>query len=234
MSEDSSSRQRDWKIIFGVGCLVGTTLTILGIYLFLSQSAGNHSMISGQILQPTGNATANVSGSDPEYTLRLIQAIGILLPLFTGLLRLTTSDQSEVGEDINKYLFIGILLLVVGGSTAVIGGIAANMAGVLRTALVFVLLTFIMIGVVAGMMYTKMPTETEEEASKLEGRDEGDRETVEDEGEQDKNSEETLESDEAEPTRAELEPEESTEETDHADETGDETDSTSRDRSEQL
>ena len=146
MVDGNSFRERDWKIIFGVGTLVGALLTALGISLTSPQGVGN--------------SPVDISGSDPEYTLRLIQAIGILLPLFTGLLRLTTSDHAEVGQDINKYLFTGILLLVVGGVVAVAGGLTADMAGVLRAALVFVLLTFVMIAVVAGMMFTKMPTET--------------------------------------------------------------------------
>lgn len=113
MSEDDSFRNRDWKVIFGTRTGIGIFMTILGVSLVSPQGVGN---------TPVG-----VSGSDPEYTLRLIQAIGILLPLFTGLLRLTTSDYATVGGDINRFLFAGILLLVVGGIAAVVGGLTSDM-----------------------------------------------------------------------------------------------------------
>lgn len=159
MSEEDSSHRRDWKTTFGVGCLVGVFLAMVGILLFSQCNVGDQSVLSALTLQ-TGSIV-DISGSEPEYTLRLIQAIGILLPLFTGLLRLTTSDESEVSEGVNRYLFLGILALVFGGSTAVIGGMVSDMAGVLRIALGFVLLAFGVIAFAAGRMFREMPTEAD-------------------------------------------------------------------------
>jgi len=208
MSEDDSFRDRDWKVIFGTGTVAGIFLTILGVSLVSPQGVGN--------------TPVSVSGSDPEYTLRLIQAIGILLPLFTGLLRLTTSDYATVGQDVNRFLFTGILLLVVGGIAAVVGGLTSNMAGVLRAALIFVLLTFVLIAVVAGQMLQRVPTdETDGEAG------------VNDTGGQGE-GEEPSESDEVESTRTEAEGEDSGGEPKQTSEINDGNDSTTGNGSEQL
>ncbi|WP_276302043.1 hypothetical protein [Halorussus lipolyticus] len=206
MVGEKSFQEYDWKIIFGVGTLVGTLLTVLSILLISPQGVGN--------------VPADISGSDPAYALRLIQAIGILLPLFTGLLRLTTSEYAEVGQDINKYLFIGILLLVVGGSIAVAGGLTADMAGVLRTALVFVLLTFVMIAIVAGLMFRKMPTEegSPEETSGETGNDEN-CQTPDNNGTQNESKGQTPEKDGTEPAQAETKAEDAATDSEQADDT---------------
>lgn len=104
-----------------------------------------------------GNFTATAFDADTEHTLRLIQAIGILLPLFTGLLRFTTSEELAA----NKPLLFGIFTLIIGGIVAVIGGIAADTALVLKAALVFVLFTFLVIGISAGRMLKALNTERE-------------------------------------------------------------------------
>src|SRR6056297_2921466 len=39
--------------------------------------------------------------AEPTHSLRLLQAIGILLPLFTGLLRFTTDSSSGVSSNAN-------------------------------------------------------------------------------------------------------------------------------------
>ncbi|MFC7079551.1 hypothetical protein [Halorussus caseinilyticus] len=107
------------------------------------------------------------------------------------------------------------------------------MAGVLRLALVFVLLTFVMIAVVAGMMFTKIPTETAStdrttgETGDYEGG-----QTVDDEGVGDDSEEGTPECDEPKKTTTESDgPEAGSEQTDEADGGSD---STIGDGSEQL
>lgn len=216
MFEYDSFRERDWKVIFTAGVGTGVFLMILGISLVSPQGVGN--------------TPVTISGSDPEYTLRLIQAIGILLPLFTGLLRLTTSDYATVGQDINRFLFIGILLLVVGGIVAVVGGLTADMAGILRGALIFVLFTFVMIAVVAALMFQKIPTE-----SSTDGTDwkVGDDEDGRDDGKQDA-SEGTSENDEVEPAQTETNGEDSEGRPEQTGDADDGNDSTTGNGSEQL
>lgn len=233
MSEDDSFRDRDWKALFGAGTLFGVLLTMFAISLFSSQGTSNQSVFSALALRSAGDTAVSVSSSDPEYTLRLIQAIGILLPLFTGLLRLTTGDGSKVSESVNRYLFLGILALVLGGSVAVIGGMASDMAGVLRIALGFVLLAFAVIAFAAARMLREMPAEPAA-AHEQNRPDDEDTQTLETDREQGESDECTPDGEDEESASAETETEfeDSSAETDQDDGTGDET--VSGDGSEQL
>lgn len=150
--------RRDRRLIFALGCLLGLVLGVSIVYLLLRHDVGTRLLVG--IPEPpsnatTTNATANVVDSDPEHSLRLIQAIGILLPLFTGLLRLTTSKQSGVSENLNTELLFGIMTLVLGGTVTVGGLIATDTPVVLKLSLFFVLLTFGIIGVAAVRIFTE-------------------------------------------------------------------------------
>lgn len=105
----------------------------------------------GLLLFPVflGGFGSGLFDSDPGHTLRVIQSIGILLPLFTGLLRFTTNDQSDVSERVNDYLLLGILGLVLAGVLATLAGAVTDVAGILRISLFFVFLTFTAIGIAA-------------------------------------------------------------------------------------
>lgn len=94
--------------------------------------------------------------SNPGHTLRVIQSIGILLPLFAGLLRFTTNDQSDVNEQVNDYLLLGILGLVLAGAIAAFAGMVTDVAGILKISLFFILLTFTVIGFAAIDMLSRI------------------------------------------------------------------------------
>lgn len=100
-------------------------------------------------------------GPSPENTLRVLQSVGILLPLLTGLLRFTTHDQLEVSERVNDYLLFGIFGLVLAGVSAVTAGLSTAMPGILKLSLLFVLFTFVVIGLTAGAMFGEYTTETD-------------------------------------------------------------------------
>lgn len=153
MSEEDAREDWNWKALLVVGCAVGALL-----------DAG---LARGGFLSPS-NATANFFGASPENTLRILQSVGILLPLFVGLLRFTTNDRSEVSERLHDHLLLGILGLVLAGASAVVAGVFTSMTGVLKLSLLFVLFTFIVIGLAAGAMFGEFTTGTgdEEDATK--------------------------------------------------------------------
>jgi len=97
-----------------------------------------------------------LGGSEPTHSLRLIQAIGILLPLFTGLLRFTTDSSSDVSSRANGLLFLGIVGLVLGGVVTAFSGILTDTAIILKIALSFVVVTFFVIAWVASLMFNEM------------------------------------------------------------------------------
>lgn len=143
MSEEDACEDWNWKALLVLGCTVGA---LLGAGLarggFLSLS----------------NATANFFGASPENTLRILQSVGILLPLVVGLLRFTTNDRSEVSERLYDHLLLGILGLVLAGASAVVAGMFTGMTRVLKLSLLFVLFTFIVIGLAAGAMFGEFTT----------------------------------------------------------------------------
>lgn len=96
-----------------------------------------------------GGLESGLFDSDPRHTLRVVQSIGILLPLFAGLLRFTTNDRSDVHEQVNGYLLLGILGLVLAGGFATLAGMMSDVTGILKISLFFVFLTFTVIGVAA-------------------------------------------------------------------------------------
>lgn len=104
-----------------------------------------------------GGLESGLFDSDPEHTLRVVQSIGILLPLFAGLLRFATNDQSDVSEQVNGYQLLGILGLVFGGLFATLAAMVSDVAGILKVALFFVCLTFIVIGGAAIIMFRQIP-----------------------------------------------------------------------------
>lgn len=108
-----------------------------------------------------GGFESELFNPKPGRTLRVIESVGILLPLFAGLLRLTTSDQSDVSEQVNDYLLLGILGLVLAGVLAALAGFTTNVAGILKISLFFVLLTFAVIGFAAMGMFEEIPTSTD-------------------------------------------------------------------------
>ncbi|WP_135824104.1 hypothetical protein [Halorussus ruber] len=147
------------------GCLFGIAIG-LGVGIFVLSSGTTSSGVVGVPFNSTAdtatNSTTNVLDAKPEYSLRLIQAIGILLPLFTGLLRFTTDDQSAVDEDVSDYLLLGILGLVLAGVFASVGGVAADTAVVLKVSLIAVAFAFTLIGFAAMVMLREMTTSTEQ------------------------------------------------------------------------
>lgn len=112
-----------------------------------------------------GSLVVALGTADPTHALRLLQAIGILLPLFTGLLRFTTDSSAEVSSRANGLLFIGIVGLVVGGVVAAFSGIFTSTAVILKIALSFVVVTFLIIAWVASRMFTEMLDSIEREAT---------------------------------------------------------------------
>lgn len=142
--------------LLGVCVLVGVSATTLPV---ISVEIGGGLLWFGKLVDVP---LMESLGAKPQYALRLIQAIGILLPLFTGLLRFTTDDQSEVSVRINDYLVIGILGLVLGGVLAAIGGVAADTAIILKASLIAVVFTFTLIGLAAMVMLREMTARVEE------------------------------------------------------------------------
>lgn len=166
MSEDTAPRDR--KLVFASGCLLGAILGILVLSYLLRNDIGTQLLLGTSEISPN-NAVANapVKATDPGHWLRLVQAVGILLPLFTGLLRLTTNEQSGVSEDLNTELVFGITTLVLGGIFAVGGLIVMNTPPILKLALFFILLTFGTIGVAAARIFSETTDEQEAESSIL-------------------------------------------------------------------
>lgn len=113
----------------------------------------------GLLLFPVflGDFGSGLFDSDPGHTLRVIESVGILLPLFAGLLRFTTNDQSSVSNRVNDYLLLGILGLVVAGVFATLAGVVMDVVGVLKVSLFFVLLTFLTIGFAVVVMFRDVP-----------------------------------------------------------------------------
>lgn len=170
MSDDSSRRSR--RAVFAIGCLIGIGVGTTIIYLLLRHGIGTQLVFGGSSQssrRAVANAPTNTNATEPEHWLRLIQAIGILLPLFTGLLRLTADEQSEVSEDLNTELLFGVTTLVLGGIVAVGGLIAMNTPAVLKLALLFVLLTFGTIGFAAVRIFTEA-TSGQEDAGSIPSR----------------------------------------------------------------
>lgn len=142
------------------GCTVGV---LLGVGL-----------VQAELLVSPSGITMDFLGTSPENSLRVLQSVGILLPLVVGLLRFTTNEQSEVNERLNDHLLLGILGLVLAGASAVIAGMFTDMTGVLKLSLLFVLFTFTVIGLAAGAMFGEFTTGTgsNEDARKGDGVDE--------------------------------------------------------------
>lgn len=122
-------------------------------------------------LRPLNSVTADVFTANPQNTLRVLQSVGILLPLFTGLLRFTTSDYSEVSEQVNDQLLLGILGLVLAGSSAAIAGVSTDLTGILQFSLLCVLLTFIVVGRTAVAMFGGFATGSKDDKGTTEGTD---------------------------------------------------------------
>lgn len=155
------------KILLVFGCAIGV---LIGVHL-----------VHDLILVSSGNVAADLFEASSGKTLRVLQSVGILLPLFTGLLRFTTSDRSDVSEQVNDYLLLGILGLVLAGASAVIAGMSTTMTGILKLSLLFVLFTFIVIGLAAGAMFGEFATETDSDEAVTKENDVDD-ETYEDTG----------------------------------------------------
>lgn len=165
-------RQSRGKILlFGIlgGLLAGAVFGASGMCyvnaLSGSSSAGNQMQLASTCSVPSEEFPSSLvialGNSKPTRSLRLIQAIGILLPLFTGLLRFTTDPSSKAGSRANGLLFIGIVGLVLGGVVAAFSGIFTSTALILKVALSFVVITFAIIGWVAGRMLNEMLDSTD-------------------------------------------------------------------------
>lgn len=108
-----------------------------------------------------GNVAVELLGVSSGNALQVLQSVGILLPLVVGLLRFTTNDQSKVNGRTNDHLLLGILGLVLAGASAVIAGLFTEMTQLLKLALLFVLLTFVFVGLAAGAMFGELSPETD-------------------------------------------------------------------------
>lgn len=146
MFEDESRGGWSVEALLVVGCIVGVLLGMGFVHAEFVVSP--RTVMAGLFEANSGNA------------LRVLQSVGILLPLFAGLLRFTTSDRSEVSERVNNHLLLGILGLVFAGASAVIAGMFTGMTGILKLSLLFVLFTFIVIGLAAEGMFGDLTTET--------------------------------------------------------------------------
>ncbi|USZ67456.1 hypothetical protein NGM10_12045 [Halorussus salilacus] len=179
--KDRRVRQYSWRDVavagslVGVGICLGVVLNAVGLVPPNSRiGVGNAGVIenlgswSGSKWE---NATSTALDPNPEHTLRLIQAIGILLPLFTGLIRFTTDEQSSVDDRVSDFLLLGVLALVFAGLFAVIGGITSDTAAILKLSLVLVLFTLTMIGFVALSMVGEMTDGSEGEQFETEPTD---------------------------------------------------------------
>lgn len=160
MPEEDPRDGWNGRVRLVAGCTVGV---LLGI-----------GIVQTELLVSPSSATADFLGTSPETPLRVLQSVGVLLPLVVGLLRFTTSEQSEVNERLNDHLLLGILGLVLAGASAVIASMFTTMTGVLKLSLLFVLFTFVVIGLAAGAMFGEFTTGTRsnEDARKEDGVDE--------------------------------------------------------------
>lgn len=174
---------RNWsrRTLLGIGCAVGTLFGgVLGVLIHAvipPLGDGTWSNAPGGFLLSTvstSSVTTTLFGSNPSHTLRVLQSVGVLLPLFTGLLRFTANDQSEVNERVNDYLLLGIVGLVIAGVVASLAATLAETTAVLELSLLFVLFTFTIIGVAAVVMFegiTEVPSSSESEADENESDD---------------------------------------------------------------
>lgn len=154
MFENRLPEIRRRRLLLGICCAL---VAFVGLY----RLSGSLTLYSAVI---TG-LRAGLFDSDPGRTLRVIQSIGILLPLFAGLLRFTTNDQPDVNERVNDYLLLGILSLVFGGLFATLAAMVTTVAGILKVALFFVCLTFLVIGVATIIMFSQRSRSTERATS---------------------------------------------------------------------
>lgn len=145
MAEDDPRGGWNSKIRLAVGCTVGVLLGVGFVHAAFPVSP--RSAAAGLFEASSGNV------------LPVLQSVGILLPLFTGLLRFTTSDRSAVSERVNDHLLLGIFGLVFAGASAVIGGMLTEMTGILKLSLLFILSAFIVIGLAAGAMFGELTTD---------------------------------------------------------------------------
>jgi hypothetical protein len=159
MSENSLPETRWRRLLLGACC-------VFAVFV------GVHRLLTDFLLSPVdiGVFESELFDSDPGRTLRIIESVGILLPLFVGLLRFSTSDQSGVSERVNDYLLLGILGLVSGGVFATLAGMVTDIAGILKISLFFVFLTFAVIAVAASLMFRDVPSSMNRLASNR-GRD---------------------------------------------------------------
>lgn len=156
-----------------MGFFIGATSGIFGIcYVHLTPSPSELGELTRLVdtckvssNRLFGSFTAAFGTAKPTRSLRLLQGIGILLPLFTGLLRFTTDSSSEVSSSANGLLFLGIVGLVLGGIAAAVSGIFTSTALILKIALSFVIITFFIIAGVASKMLNEMAEWTEREAN---------------------------------------------------------------------
>lgn len=160
---------------FAVGLLVGGVVGASGfcyVHLTTSTAPTTRTSFVNACTVPSDTLANSIvvalGGSDPTHSLRLIQAIGILLPLFTGLLRFTTDSSSDVSSRANGLLFLGIVGLVVGGVVAAFSGILTDTAIILKIALSFVVVTFFVIAWVASLMFSEMLEAGQRESSESE------------------------------------------------------------------
>lgn len=147
MAEEDSRGGWNSKARLIVGCTVGVLL-----------GAG---FVHAEFTVSPRNAVAGLFEASSGNVLRVLQSVGILLPLFTGLLRFTTSDRSEVSERVNDYLLLGIFGLVLAGVSATIAGMLTALKGILKLSLLFILFTFIVIGLAAVAMLGEFASETD-------------------------------------------------------------------------
>lgn len=168
MSEESWLQRRNPKHLLVAGLLTGVvTGAISGMfgicYVYLTPSPSELGALTQLVDVCTISSDQLFSSlvvafgtAVPTRSLRLIQAIGILLPLFTGLLRFTTDSTAGVSSNANGLLFLGIVGLVVGGIVAAFSGIFTDTALILKISLSFVVITFFIIAGVASKMLNEM------------------------------------------------------------------------------
>lgn len=156
-----------------IGFFIGATSGMFGIcYVHLTPSPSELGELT-RLVDTCEVSSDRLFGSfatafgtaEPTRSLRLLQGIGILLPLFTGLLRFTTDSSSEVSSSANGLLFLGIVGLVLGGIAAAVSGIFTSTALILKIALSFVIITFFIIAGVASKMLNEMAEWTERETN---------------------------------------------------------------------
>lgn len=145
MFEADSRDDRNSRVRLVGGCATGV---LLGVGL-----------VQADAFASLGNVPAGLFGASSGNALQVLQSVGILLPLVVGLLRFTTNGRSKVNGRTNDHLLLGILGLVLAGASAVIAGMFTGMAGVLKLSLLFVLFTFILVGLAAGAMFGEFSAE---------------------------------------------------------------------------